>query len=482
MQLGKTGQILEKLRITDFMQLREKMRLRDKIMTAACLFPEGLEWTSIKIRQEGNETVDQSRSPFPLSMEEMEEFHLDEALREKLEGDLSVAIRSSELLMRTMEFPTADPDEIASMVSFQVDKFSPFPLEQLAISHEILKQDENSALVLMVAVKHERIDAVGDLFAHKGVHIHSIDVRMLGWLHLLEQEDHLAGTPCELVVIHDGLDYVLAVLENKIPIAFRSLPLPETEKDLAAELADEISYTLTTLDADYDLPAPTAIDIWYADEFKASTLEDLHIRTKLDIGQHDLATLPPLSQGIIDRTLSKESRIELIPREWIEHQRIMELKRKFILSSSVMGAIWLALMLVFTVVYQTRAFALRSVQKKEAALAPAANKAIENRQKLRALKGYADRSESALECLREATLLLPPGDIEFVAFNYSRNKGLSLRGTAENKDMVYQYTDALSDSDLFEQLKDERIDTKVTKGVERAIFSANLVLSSQEDD
>ena len=466
--------------------IREKLRIREKAITAACLFPEGLEWTSIRARQEGNETVEQSNSPFPVTLEEMEGFQLSEELRESLEGDLTVSIRSSELLMRIMEFPTSDPEEIAGMVNFQVDKFSPFPLDQLAVSNEILRETdtetENSALVLMVAVKHESIDAIGDLFAHKGIHIHSIDVRILGWLHLLEKDAQLSGSDCEIVVIDDGLDYVLAILADKIPVVFRALPAPAEESSRAAELAEEIEYTLTTLDTDHDLPAPTSLNIWNVSGFPVATVADLKTRTGLAVHQNSLATLPPLSEGIIDRAINKTSRIELIPREWIEHQRIMRLKKKFIISSSVMGAIWLAFMLLFTIVYQTRAFSLRRVQKKEASLAPAANRAIENRQKLRALKGYADRSDSALECLREVTVLLPPGDIEFVAFNYNKNKGVTLRGTAESKELVYAYTDALSDSELFEQLKDERIDTKVNKGVERAIFSANLVLSSEEDE
>jgi Tfp pilus assembly protein PilN len=458
------------------------MRIRDKIITAACLTPDRLEWTSLRIRPEGNETVEQSSLPFVVTETDMAELQLSEEMREKFEGDLNVAIRTRELLMRTMEFPTSDPAEITSMAGFQIDKFSPFPIDQLAISHEILRETENGALVLMVGVKHEWIDEIGDLFASKGVHIHSIDARILGWLRLLDKGGHLTGDACELLVINDGLDYVLVILNQNAPIAFRSLPAPKDDQGMAEDLAQEISYTLTTLDTEYSLPAPAAIHFWNHADLSDSMVSTLQATTGLEIRQNKLSSLPPLSEGIIDRTLNRKSRIELIPREWVEHQKKVRMKRMFLISASVIGAAWLSIMLLLTVVYQTRALSLKKVQRKEASLAPVANQAIQNRQKLKALKGYADRSDSALECLREVTRLLPEGDIEFVSFSYNEDKGVSLRGTAESQEIVYQYNDALADSPLFTQLKDERISTQAKGGVERAVFSVNLTIPSPEDE
>ena len=163
------------------------MRIRDKIITAACLAPDGIEWTTLKIKQDGNETVAQGSLPFSAietgeGMADVDAARLDGGLTDKLTGDLTVSIRTSELIMRTMELPATDPAEISSMVGFQIDKVSPFPLDQLAVSYEILRQTESGTLVLMVAARHDCIDAIGDTFSQKGIHIHSIDARVLGWL------------------------------------------------------------------------------------------------------------------------------------------------------------------------------------------------------------------------------------------------------------------------------------------------------------
>jgi hypothetical protein len=463
------------------------MRIRDKIITAACLTQDAMEWTSLNIKQEETELV--GHGSLPLERPEGERLEaamvsaqLPDGMAEQLAGDLTVAIRTSELIMRTMEFPTADPEEIASMVGFQIDKVSPFPLDQLAVSHEILKQTENGALVLMVAARRDRIDNIGEIFEEKGIHIHSMDSRALGWLHLLKSDGHLDGTGCEILIIDDEVDFALMFLSDGLPVSFRSLHAKISDEGIVDELAHEIGYTLTTLDAEHDLPAPSAIAIWSLYELPSDVRDHLKEKSGLAIHCNDLATLPPLSSGIIARALHTENRIELIPREWVEHKKKKRLQKKFALISAAIVAVWLVFLLVFFSIYETRTIKLNRIQKRADAIVPAADKAFENREKLKALKIYTDRSNSALECLREVTHLLPPGDIEFASFNYNKGKGVTIRGSAEADDAVYDFFNSLTDSPLFVQLKDQSVNTRNTRGTQRSVFSATLMLPSVEED
>ena len=462
-------------------------RMRDKIITAACLAPDAMEWTSLNIKQEETELV--GHGSLPLERPEGEKFdaamilaQLPDGVAEQLRGDLTVAVRTSELLIRSMEFPTADLAEISSMVGFQIDKVSPFPLDQLAVSHEILKQTENGTLVLIVAAKRDRIDDIGDLFQQKNLHIHSMDARVLGWLHLLDNEGHLDGTGCEILVIDDEIDFALVFLSDGIPISIRSLHATLSDEGIVDELAHEIGYTLTTLDTEHNLPAPSAIAIWSQSKLSPRVCDQLKEKSGLAIQCNDLAALPPLSKGIIARALRTENRLELIPREWVEHKKNQRLQKKYALISAAIVAAWLVIVLAFTGVYQTRAIKLNRTQKRADAIAPAAAQAFENREKLKALTIYTDRSNSALECLREVTKLLPPGDIEFASFNYNQGKGVTIRGSAEADDAVYDFFNSLTDSPLYEQLKDQSVNTRNTRGVQRSVFSATLMLPSGEDD
>ncbi len=463
------------------------MRISEKIITAACRTADGFEWTSLKLRPEGPEPCGQGRLPLfidaiALEGEAPESDPADTAVAETLKGDLSVAMPTSELLLRTVRFPTADRGEIASMVGFQVDKASPFPLDQLAVAHEVLESGEEEALVLMAAAKRERIDAIGEAFGRKGVHIHSIDVRVLGWLRLMRDQALLQAEGCAVMVIDDGMELELVVLRDGRPLAIRSLQSHLGDADVVDELTQDIAYTLTVLDTEYDLSAPASFQLWSFGGVPSTLQAKLSAKTGLRVETQDLAILPSLSEGIVRRAQDTGNRIELIPQEWIDLQKWQQLRRKYAFISAGIAGTWLVVSLVFFTIFQIRNLQLESVRKQAATIAPKARQALENRQKLKALKIYTDRSDSALECLRETTRLLPFGDIEFVTFNYTKGKGVSLRGTAESDDLVYNYFEALTGSKLFTRLKDQSVNTKATKEGRRSVFSVTLDLPAVEEE
>jgi hypothetical protein len=156
--------------------------------------------------------------------------------------------------------------------------------------------------------------------------------------------------------------------------------------------------------------------------------------------------------------------------------------RKFAKIAAGITMVWLAVLLVFYGVFKVRDVQLQRVEKRSAAIEPDARTALENRQKLNALKVYTDRTDSALECLREVTRLLPAEDIKFGSYNYKKGKGVTLRGTADKDGSVYDFFEALTESELFERLSDQSVNAKVVRGVRNAVFSATLVLPAEEDE
>jgi hypothetical protein len=461
------------------------MQMREKIITAVCRTADGLEWTSLKAKSDGTESLFQESAQIPISGESSEEIiasiELPNEIAEQIKGDIIVPLRTSELLMRVMELPATDASEITDMVQFQVDKISPFPVDQIAISHEVLQQSEDTSLVLMVAAKRSCIDALGDTFKDQGVRIHSIDSRLLGWLKLMTDNGHVSEQGCEILIINDDVDFSLVIIDAGTPIAFRMLHAQLDNENLVEELADEIQYTLTTLDTERDLPTPSAIQFWSHGNHSQTLRADLSEKVGLKIHPHALDSLPPLSEGIVRRALSNESHVELIPREWVDHEKRKQLQKKSILYASIVTGIWLIILLSFVTVYKVRDVKLNAAQKRADDIKPAAEEALDNRKKLNTLKVYTDRSDSALECLREATRQLPSGDIEFVSYNYNKGKGVTLRGTASNDNMIDDYFIKLAKSPLFVELKNQSSSSKTTKGVRRQVFSVTLVLSSEED-
>jgi hypothetical protein len=464
----------------------KNLQVREKIITAVCRTVDGIEWTSLKIKQDGTEPLQQDSATVAFSGETAEEImasiELPEAMEQNIKGDVIVPLRTAELLMRVMELPATQDDEITDMIGFQIDKISPFPADQIAISHEVLQQSEDSSLVLMAAAKRSCIDSIGDAFEAKGIQIHSIDSRDLGWMQLLNDGDHISQQGCEIIIFDDGIEFSLVVVNDGIPIAFRMLHAQAAKENVAEELAYEIGYTLTSLDAEHDLEPPTAIQYWSRDKLSTPLRTQLAEKCGMAIHPHSLNDLPPLSEGIIRRALADGNRIELIPREWIEHEKNKRLRKKTIIASSVIAGLWLVILLGFFTTYKIRDIQLSSAKKQALAVEPAGEQALENRRKLKALQVYTDRSDSALECLREVTRMLPSGDIEFLSYNYNKEKGVTLRGSSSNDNLVDDFGETLASSPLFEELKNQSSSAKTTKGVRRSIFSVTLVLPSEEEE
>lgn len=94
-------------------------------------------------------------------------------------GLANVSLRADQLLLRVVDLPTTDPDELLGMMELQIEKFSPFPVDTLTVSYETLAETESSSRVLIVAAKNELVDELGDVFHELGVTVRWIDVSTL---------------------------------------------------------------------------------------------------------------------------------------------------------------------------------------------------------------------------------------------------------------------------------------------------------------
>ncbi|MCF7849894.1 MAG: PilN domain-containing protein [Kiritimatiellales bacterium] len=454
--------------------------MREQLLTAVNRTVDGIEWTILRNRQDGIEIVQQDSMSLTLP-DEASIAELPAELLEKMKGEVVIPIPSSQLLLRVMELPATEKAELADMIALQGDKISPFPVDQLTLAHEVLRQTDKTSTVLLAGAQRFRIDEIGDEFKKAGVNIHSMDARVLGWLELLKSKEYLPMEGCSVFLIDDGIDFTLIITESGIPMNFRTLERPEGAV-LVDELAYEIEYSLTSVETEFGGAVAASIGYWSFATVPADFRQSLAEKCAMPVTIGDLAELPPLSEGIANRAcLLGTQRIELIPNEWIEHEKTKKLRRLFIISFSAIAALWLLVLFSFVGIYQYRNMNLSRAQSRADAIAEPARVALENREKMKALNQYSDRSASALECLREVTRMLPAGDIDFVSFNYKKGKGLTLRGTSASDDIVYDFFGTLSTSSIFKRLKDQSVSTKTTKNIRRSVYSLTLDLPEEEE-
>lgn len=450
---------------------------------------EMVEWAVLRKNRRGTEKLRDGTLPLPEGFFRQENAPLFPAevlpeIRKHFKGIVTVSLPSSQLLMRVMELPSADAGELRGMVELQVDQISPFPVDQMTVSYEVLHQTENSSRVLAVAAPRKVVDTLGELFKAENVYIRSLDAEILAWWSLLIAH---AQVPCDgrvVLVLEEHTEFSMIVVDDGVPVCFRSLELFHNFSDEAVmqEVAEEVRYTLLSLEAEYGHRETGSVLFWSKAEVPEKLVRLLREACGAGVTLHDLGVLPPLAEGLALRTAERRlHHVELVPREWIELQRKKQLMRIATAASIAVLSIWLAVVMITGVVFSVREAAYRRIRREAAVYEEPARQAQAAREAMLALENYSDRSRSALECLREITTTLP-GGVEITSFTYKKGDSVNLRGTSERAELIYDYFQKLGASGLFKGVKDQPVSTRMIKDRRVSTFSITAELPKEQPE
>jgi len=434
-----------------------------------------LSWAVLRDRSDGPELVDSGSVP-DTGMEALV------VSRERLRGTVVGAAGSELLFMRVLRLPgTEDPVELKAMAELRMERFSPFPPGQMVFAVEQLSAGAQEARVLAVGIRRDRLEALGEEFRRAGLRLHSLDAEVLGWYYLLKRVAAVPEVPSALLLRTGAHRFDLLLTEGAVPVALRTLDgEPDSTREcVAAGLAEELEYTLTTLEQETGLLQIEQIELWLMDGDAEELGEALAVRTGLPVQTRCLRELPPLAEGIARRFAERGSRhIELIPSEWIEAERRRKAVRWALFCAGGVLAGWLVFLLMAGVVFQFRSVGMNRLRERAAALSGPAEQVQQVRRSALELESYADHSRSALECLREVSVLLPPG-LDLESFNYRKGAELMLRGSGPSDEAVYRFFDVLAGSALFSEIKNQRVTSSVEHGVRKSRFSLSASLQKE---
>jgi len=439
---------------------------------------EIVEWAVLRKNRQGTEKIREGSLPLPEGFFRQENAPLFPAevlaeIRRSFRGIVTVSLPSSQLLMRTLELPSIHAAELKSMVELQMDQISPFPVDQLTVSYEVLKQTENHSRVLAVAAQRKIVDTLGDLFKAQHVYIRSLDAEILAWWSLLIAHGQVPCTGRVVLILEEHTEFSMIVVDDGVPVCFRSLELFHdfTDEAVMHEIVDEMHYTLLSLEAEYGHREGCTLEIWSESEFPEQLVSLLKEQCGGTINLHDLGTLPPLSEGLALRTAERRlHHVELVPREWIELQRRKRLMKIGTVTAIALLSTWLAVITITGAVFSFHKASCNRVRKEAAKYEGPARAAQAAREEMLSLEKYADRSHSALECLREVTVALPDG-VELASLTYKKGEAVSLRGSSERAESVYDFFQKLGASEIFAGVKDQPVSTRTVKDRRVSTFS-----------
>lgn len=457
--------------------------MSDGSTIALVLRDKSIEWTAIEHRKGRPEIAQQKTVPleWPPDIEDRRSAAAAAHIKSKLprlEGALGLVLPADRVLLRIVELPSIDRDELMGMAELQVDKFSPFPTDQLAVAIEVLHQGTDQSRVLIAAVQHEHIDHLGEFMVNAGLYPETVDVDVLGWWSLICSEKKIAAEGQEMVLIQDEHCAQLIVARDGQPVVIRALDthVPLDHASFLREAAEEIEYTLMTLEAGWGAMATQRMTFFTRGKVPTELLESLRAHFGFEVFTHHIDSLPPLSEGLCRRRLQANTRaLDLAPAAWRQSILSRQLKRQALMVSLAAVAAWSVLVGGLWLWSSHQKKMLVRAQAEMNSLQEQVASVRELRQQVEWLTQYSDRSYSVLECLRDVAEKLPAG-VDITSFSFNKASQVNLRGECGSDGPINDFISALEKSPLYTSVVTEGISSSSRGDVIRSQFRLTMNL------
>ncbi len=428
-----------------------------------------VEWATLCEGKRGLETLSAGRVALEGDAAVLADpAQLAEAIRRQcpgVSGTVSFGLASGQMLLRVVDLPSTDPDEMAGMIKLQLDKFSPFPEERMAFSYEVLQAAGGGCRALIAAVQKDTLDAAGTVCRQAGFALRRIDADLMGWWRLLADQGAMPAAGRHLVLRLEEEGGILLAVQDGSLAAVKTIGarggLPEEE--YAGELAHELGAFILVLDLEQGVAPVSGLDLWRQGPAPPALLERLRTELGQAPRERDLGAMPALSEGLARRMLAPPFEaasapgrgaaavLDLVPAVWRSAEDSLRVKRRLIAASILVAGIWLALVLGLVAIYTAQQRGLETTERRLAEVQKPADEVRAMQRRARAFEQYLDRRQSALECLREVSRLLPEG-ITLAAFQFKKAKSVILRGEALTVNPIYDFKQELDKSPLFSRV------------------------------
>jgi len=325
------------------------------ILTGLVIRGSYVEWTSLRSRKGGTEQLAHEKAdadlPDPVDLGQEDQADKLYKTLAKAKGDRSVALRSDLALLRVIDLPVAeDAEELEGMIELQVDKFAPFQLDRLEISHEVLVPGEQTQRVLIAAVLREHIEQLGAPFLlHKESPLR-VDLEVLGWWKLLKDHGDVQEVGRQIFLLLEPGGTELIIAQDGHPVLLRTLGshVDVSEEEFIAEIVEETHYTLTSLESEWGVVHTPRLYLWHWGAEPNGVREGLVQECALEVISRRFDDLPPLSEGIARRFAEHPDGLNLIPSAWKETRAAHALRKRMAGASVALLVLWALGMIALT--------------------------------------------------------------------------------------------------------------------------------------
>lgn len=422
------------------------------LSTAIALIADVLDWTRLeRVRGVWRVEASQTLGLSPRRAEPIEDSDAEAAALKQLAANVpepfALCLESSSVLFRCLTLPTTVLAEVADMVALQLDKLLPLAAEEMTVSFETLAQDDVNTVVLACAVPTATVEtAAGRLRVAHG-RVRRVDVAALACVRLLEARKIELSPDREVVLLDEGPQATLVVLDGGVPVLARSAGSAEAPD---ADVVRTVRLSVLEAEADRGARPLERITLVSARPGAEALRPKLAAALACAVRVLSPSELGTFSQGAALRQGSVGA-LDLTPTTWSSAVSDRRFRRGLL---NVLGGGLLLWALLAAGLYGGPALLERRAVRIEAgikALEPAARAVRDIQNRVRMIQVYMDRELSPLETLREVSALLPEG-ITLASFRYRReDRRLSVQGSAQSTPLVYEFKQRVDASPLFSE-------------------------------
>jgi len=350
----------------------------------------------------------------------------------------ALLIPRGQAMLRDLELPESAPEELVSMVRFQVEREMPLPLDQIRYSYVETGRAEGKVHVQVVAVQRDVLEPAMAALGGAGVKVTGVYVSSFGLLCLWPD-----GETAALVEVAAGEAEILVVDGGRMEFS-RTAPLLDGVTPEA--VADEVDRTLQTYKsrAGRDVQKVVLAGKGARAEEFARGMGARLAREVIQVGPGDLETAS--AAGICVGLLRSDVLPDILrPPSVVRKFRVTRVHR--IVGAVVLGLV--GLVVVFQLALASKQGSLdrrRDEKKKLEPLAEGVNRM--NQQTALAHQWYRDRHdwirvfESLCQSIRRENLWLSSATFE-------ESGAVRLTGKAKDERHVTEFTAALKKTETF---------------------------------
>ncbi|MBM3861173.1 MAG: hypothetical protein FJ395_16215 [Verrucomicrobia bacterium] len=343
------------------------------------------------------------------------------------------AIRAADAWCHVITLPATDMAELEQMVRLQIDDLSPLPPEETVFGFLPLGPNGTGTRVLIAlapkTVSDERVAALN-------AEIVSVDA--IAVFHALLRRNllpHDAQLHLFLQLEPDGA--TLIAHSRGQPLLVRSLLTADPDALLAEIAHTRLALAIEQPDAAFGgivLAGPGAGEL---------------ARKTDNARALDAKDIPDLADALREDAAMDNARyFNLLSDEWRERRRRAQSRRRLVRGLVALAGLYALALLAYAAASVTQSWRLNELAQEMKAIQTPFSEARTARNALQMLESRLDTEQTALESLREITLLLPD-NVRLVGFTFKKGQSVTLRGETASAALASEFIGRLERCPVF---------------------------------